>query len=124
MVEFRAPEAALYRVNGQFYGLDANGTATQTNVSIWKQDPTFSRCGASLVYAGAIRLLGAPQLSLQVIERASFSSTFVMRQKNHKPYFEVAPGPNNNIQFGSTGLHAVIQRAGNYRSGVSSGSDC
>jgi hypothetical protein len=123
MVEFRAPAAALYRVNGQFYGLDANGSATQTNVSVWKQEPQFGPCVSSLVFAGPIRL-SSTLWTLPAIQQASFAGVLVMLQKNQKLFFEVAPGPNNNIQYGSTGLHAVIQRAGDYCSGIGSASDC
>lgn len=123
MVEFRAPAAALYRVSGQFYGLDANDSATQTNVSIYKQEPQSGACASSLVFAAPIRLTSGLWTAAPVVQ-ASFTSVLVMLQKDQKLFFEVAPGPNNNIQYGSTGLHAVVQRAGPYCSGIGSASDC
>ena len=100
-VRFRAPVAALYRVSGQFYGVDGNGFGTHTAVSIVATNVINS---AWTVYAGSIALPNAVQ--------AGFTSKSVMLRAGEKIDFLVSAGPNNNYFYGSTGLHAVIEIAG------------
>lgn len=100
-VRFTAPDAALYRLSGQFYGMDQGGLQTHTSVSIVATNVIGN---AWTVYAGAVALpaQGAP----------SFTSKYVMLRAGETIDFLVAAGPGNNYMNGSTGLNAVIERAG------------
>ncbi len=104
VVRFKAPYAAQYRVSGQFYGIDANGTGTQTSVSIVANyAPNIS----STLYTGSVAV-SSPSTS----SYASFTSKLVMLQAGQTLDFTVKAGPGNNYFYGSTGLNAVIERAG------------
>jgi hypothetical protein len=100
-VRFKAPYAALYRISGQFYGVDGNGYGTHTAVSIVATNVINQSWS---LYAGSIALPNVVQ--------ASFTSKPVMLRANETIDFLVNAGPNNDYFYGSTGLHAVIERAG------------
>lgn len=106
VVRFKAPYAAQYRVSGQFYGIDANGSGTQTSVKIVANYATNI---SSTVYSGNISVSSSSAPSY-----ASFSSKLVMLQAGQTLDFMVNAGPNNNYFFGSTGLSAVIEYAGEW----------
>lgn len=103
IVRFKAPYSAQYRVSGQFYGIDANGGGTHTNVSIVAN---YAPNITPTVYSGAIALTSPSTPSV-----ASFTSVLVMLQAGQTLDFTVKAGPGNNFWFGSTGLNAVIERA-------------
>jgi hypothetical protein len=44
----------------------------------------------------------------------AFTSKLVMLSATDQLHFDVAAGPGNNYFYGSTGLHAVIERIGDY----------
>jgi hypothetical protein len=104
VVRFKAPYAAQYRVSGQFYGIDGNGTGTQTSVGIVAN---YAPSISSTLYSGSIAVSSPSTPSY-----ASFSSKLVMLQAGQTLDFTVRAGPGNNYFFGSTGLNAVIERAG------------
>lgn len=99
VARFTAPSAAVYRVSGQFYGLDGNLAGTQTQVRLVTNtvmNPNVTR------HSGAI--------SVPTVPTSSFTSkTFILSQGGTLD-FEVGCGPGSNYQFGSTGLHAVIEK--------------
>jgi hypothetical protein len=101
VIRFVAPYAALYQVSGQFYGLDANGSGTHTSVRILAN---YSSTISSVIYSGSV--------AIPIQNAASFTSKLVMLQAGQSLDFEVAAGPSNNYFFGSTGIHAVIQKVG------------
>ncbi len=110
-IRFKAAYAALYRISGQFYGIDANSSGsflgTHTAVSIVAN---YSPGSSIAVWSGAIALT-PPSTAPSV---ASFTSVTVMLAAGQTLDFSVKAGPGNNYFFGSTGLNAVIERAGNW----------
>ena len=99
VVRFKAPSPAQYRVSGQFYGLDDNITATQAQTRVISNTP---------LNPNVTRFSGP--ISLPTVPQAGFTSKLVMLPANGTLDFEVGCGPGSNYQFGSTGLHAVIEK--------------
>ena len=99
VVRFLAPVAGQYRVSGQFYGLDGNGTGTQTSNRIISNTVINPN---NTLHQGAVSLPNQPQ--------SGFTSKLVMLPFGGALDFEVGCGPNGNYLYGSTGLHAVIER--------------
>jgi hypothetical protein len=99
VVRFTAPDPAQYRVSGQFYGLDDNLSATQTQVRVISN---------TLINPNVTKHSGS--ISLPTAGQSSFTSKLVMLPKGGTLDFEVGCGPGYNYQFGSTGLHAVIEK--------------
>jgi hypothetical protein len=98
VVRFKAPYSAQYQISGRFYGLDANGSGTHTNVRIVAN------------YNGTINgTLFSGTIAVPTQNAASFTSKLVMLQAGQTLDFEVAAGTGNNYVYGSTGLHAVIE---------------
>lgn len=105
-VRFKAPQAAQYRVSGQFYAGDATPlSGTNTLVSLVSTLP--STLAPTVRWSGAVNAATAPQ--------ASFTSTYVMLGAGDSLDFVVEAGPGNAFGNASTGLHAVIEIAGCYR---------
>jgi len=102
VVRFTAPAAAQYSTSGQFYGADANGSGTHTNVYIVVTNVGPS---ASAVYTGAIAVTSPTTPSI-----GSFTTQTFTLAKGDTVDYEVEAGPGNNYFYGSTGLHAVIQQ--------------
>jgi hypothetical protein len=104
-VSFTAPAPAQYRVSGQFYGLDdSNPYGTHTSVRLVKASATNPL--VQTLYSNNVTVPGQGQ--------ASFTSKLVMLKVGERIDFDVGAGPGNYYYFGSTGLHAVVERAGNY----------
>lgn len=99
VVRFLAPVAGQYRVSGQFYGLDGSGTATQTSNRVIAHTVINPN---NTLHLGAVSLPNQPQ--------SSFTSKLVMLPSFGALDFEVGCGPAGNYLYGSTGLHAVIER--------------
>lgn len=99
VVRFLAPVAGQYRVSGQFYGLDGNGTGTQTSNRVIAHTAINPN---NTLHQGAVSLPNQAQ--------SSFTSKLVMLPPNGVLDFEVGCGTAGNYFHGSTGLHAVIER--------------
>lgn len=99
VVRFVAPVPAQYRVSGQFYGMDQNGTQTQTSNKLVSNTPLNPN---QTLHIGSISLPNQGQ--------SSFTSKVVMLPAGGTLDFEVGCGPGNNFYYGSTGLHAVIEQ--------------
>ena len=101
VVRIVAPGPGQYRVSGQFYGIDQNGSQTQTSNKLVSNTPLHPN---QTLHTGSIGLPSQGQ--------SSFTSKTVMLPAGGTLDFEVGcGGPNNNIfYFGSTGLHAVIEK--------------
>jgi hypothetical protein len=103
-VRFTAPYPASYRVSGEFYAEDGtSGLGTNTKAYLVRNWPSMSPAQAQL-WSGPVKNLSTPQ--------ASFTSKYVMLNTGESLDFEVGPGPGGYMYFGSTGVHAVIERAG------------
>ena len=104
VVRFTAPYSAKFKVSGQFYGIDGNGTATHTKVYLVVNTGAGT---STAVFTGTINVVpGSPPGS----SAASFTSTVVALRTGETLDFEVGAGPNNNFNYGTTGLNAVIER--------------
>ena len=106
-VRFKAPYAAQYRVSGQFYGLDNNGTKTQTTVRI---DAEILNPGSTWIplHAGIVNLNSSAQT------QSSFTSKTVMLNQGEALDFAVGCPASGNYNYASTGLHAVVERVGEF----------
>lgn len=103
-VRFNPPAAGYYRVSGQFYAQDGNGSGTHTQVQVARVDP----------YWGTPLFLFNGSIAYPNMNQQSFTSKLVMLSATDKLDFDVAAGPGNNYFYGSTGLHVVIERIGDY----------
>ena len=100
VVRFVAPYAAQYRVSGQFYGLDNNAGGTKTTNRVIASTPIFPN--PTPLHTGSVNMPNAGQ--------SSFSAKLVMLPAGGTLDFEVGCGAGGNYFFGSTGLHAVIEK--------------
>ena len=100
VVRFIAPYPAQYRVSGQFYGLDNNASGTKTTNRVIASTQTFPN--PPPLHLGSVNMPNAGQ--------SSFSSKLVMLPAGGTLDFEVGCGAGGNYFFGSTGLHAVIEK--------------
>jgi hypothetical protein len=98
VVRFKAPTAGLYRASGQFFGIDGNGSATQTRVQI------VSNVG------NAVTPLFAGTVSVPTTVAQSFTSVTAQLGAGDTLDFEVTCGPSNNFIYGTTGINAVIEK--------------
>lgn len=101
VVRFKAPTAGQYRVSGQFHGLDANPFGQQTGTLTTNRIVADS-LSTSVLHSGNVSVPNQVQ--------SSFTSKLVMLKAGGTLDFEVGCGANNTYAFGSTGLHAVIER--------------
>lgn len=105
-VRFTTPKQGIYAVRGSFYVIDGNGAGTNTNVRIigldYDTQPVYS---AMLDYS-----TGKNQ--------ASFARSFLIAA-NKTINFVVGCGNRGDYNYGSTGLHAVIEYWGESRVGPS-----
>jgi hypothetical protein len=92
VVRFTAPVAGTYRISGQFYGLDDNGTETNTDVEV--------SVNAASVFVGSVNLVSGPR-------SASFSPINATLAVNNTVDFQV--GCSQNYNYDSTALNAVIE---------------
>ena len=104
VVRFTAPYSATFQVSGQFYGIDGNGTGTHTKVYLVVNN---AGAGSSAVYSGAIAVVPG---ATPTPSAASFTPTVVTLNAGDTLDFEVEAGANNNFNYGSTGLNAVIEK--------------
>ena len=105
-IRFRAPYPAYYRVSGEFYVEDGTaGAGTNTTGYLVRNWTSGSPLHAQM-WSGAIQNGTSPQ--------ASFTSKYVMLDTGESIDFEVGPGPNGYMLYGSTGVHAVIERVNGF----------
>jgi hypothetical protein len=106
-VRFNPPSPGQYRISGQFYAQDGSGSGTHTDVEV-KRIPA-SNGPPQMLFAGSVIYPNAIQ--------QAFTSKVVMLGPNEKLDFDVRAGAGNNYWYGSTGVHAVIERVGEYCGG-------
>jgi hypothetical protein len=110
VVRFKAPRAANYRVSGQFY---AGNVDPALNPPFGTD--TIAYLVSTLPTATVPTVRWSNHVAAASSQQASFSPTFVMLNTGDVLDFVVGPGEGDNFQYGSTGLHAVIEVAGCYR---------
>ncbi len=97
VLRFTAPADGSYRVSGQFYALDDNGTGTTTDVWLL---PANDR---SKAFSGKVEYRFGPSW-------ASFTSKVFQLEKGEPLDFEVGCGANKDCEYDSTGLAAIIEK--------------
>jgi hypothetical protein len=98
VVRFTAPARGNYKVSGQFYALDDNFGGTTTDVWILKNN-----ISSPPVFSGSVNY----PLNIKF---SSFTSKLVQLQAGDTLEFEVGYGSNNDYNFDTTGLNAVIEK--------------
>jgi hypothetical protein len=96
VVRFTAPVKGVYKLSGQFYALDDNGSGTITDVWILQNNITT-------VYSSNVNYYGGAKF-------ASFTSKMVQLQAGQTLDFEVGFGSDMNYGNDTTGLNAVIEK--------------
>ena len=99
VVRFTAPAKGTYRVSGQFYAMDRNGTGTITDVYIVKNNTSPA------IYSGNVNYYATPNMKF-----ASFTSIAVTLNMGEYIEFQVGFGTDLNYSFDTTGLNAVIEK--------------
>ena len=94
VTRFTAPVSGTYKISGQFFGLDDNGSQTDTDVHV--------SASGSTVFSGAIKL-SAGQKS------ASFTSINATLSAGNTVDFSVGCGSDGAWSYDNTGLNAVIE---------------
>ena len=102
-VRFTPPSKGTYRVSGQFWGSSYVTTPLDSTVYIRKVSGNLP----STVFSGVINTNGQMQ--------RSFTSKTVGLLAGDTLDFEVGCGPSGAFPFGLfTGIHAVVERTGDY----------
>ncbi len=96
IVRFTTPYSGTYAVYGQYYGLDSNGTQTRTKVSL-----VGIGAYATPVFTASVDIPGGKI-------RYAFARSFLIAA-NSTVDFVVGCQKGGNYNYGSTGLHAVIE---------------
>ncbi len=97
VLRFIVPADGTYKVAGQFFALDDNGTGTTTDVWIL---PNNQKAGA---FSGMIDYFGGAKW-------ASFTGKEFALKKGNTLDFQVGYGTNKTNFYDSTGLSALIER--------------
>ena len=85
------------RVSGQFYALDDNATGTTTDVWLLQNNERTGSFSGKVDYYGGVK-------------SASFTSTVSQLKKGNTLDFQVGYGANENYEYDSTGLVAIIEK--------------
>lgn len=114
VVRFTPPVAAQYRVSGQFYGLADGNSTTGSSVAVTRRSGNT----ATPVHTGTLAYPNKMQ--------SSFTSKSVMLKPTDALDFEVGCGTGGGFPMTSfmTGVHAVVERQGDYCKPGSTSSDC
>lgn len=97
VIRFTAPVDGTYKVSGQFFGLDDNGTGTTTDVWVLQGNEKGGAFSAEIDYFGGARSV-------------SFTDTTFSLKKGSSLDFEVGYGANKTFNYDSTGLIALIEK--------------
>jgi hypothetical protein len=97
VIRFTASAGGAYRVSGQFFALDDNGTGTTTDVWLLKDNQKADAFSGKIDYFGGAK-------------SASFTSATFSLKKGSTLDFQVGYGTNKNYEYDSTGLIALIQK--------------
>ncbi len=97
IVRFTATDDGTYKISGQFYALDDNGSGTITDVWIVPNESKSGAFSAKVDYRG-----GSPW--------ASFTSKVFELKKGGTLDFQVGYGANKNYEYDTTGLMALIEK--------------
>jgi hypothetical protein len=97
VIRFTAPADGTFKVSGQFYALDDNGTGTTTDVWLLRDN---EKGGA---FSGKIDCFGGAK-------SASFTGATFSLKKGSTLDFQVGYGANKNYEYDSTGLVALIEK--------------
>lgn len=102
IVRFTTPYSGTYAVTGQFYGIDGNGSATKTQVSIVGLGAYSTPILTDTIDVGGSKI------------RAAFRKSFLIAAGKTVD-FVVGCQAGGNYNYGTTGLHAVIEYWGKGR---------
>ncbi len=97
VLRFSAPADGSYKVSGQFYAMDDNGTATTTDVWILKNNNKADGFSGKVNYHG-----GSPWVS--------FTSRSFELKTGDTLDFQVGYGDNKTYFYDSTGFVAIIEK--------------
>jgi hypothetical protein len=97
VLRFSAPADGTYKVSGQFFAVDGNGTGTTTDVWILQDNARTGAFSAKVDYYGGAKV-------------ASFTSKLFQLKKGATLDFQVGYGANKTYFYDSTGLAPLIEK--------------